>query len=233
MSSSLSGCARPTGPFSLQPENGQVVLGAVGATLGVVLVARLVRPLALAVWRTHLAPTITRPLRRWVLGPVTIARRSGARGGQPVLLLGHVDAPVIRAFSEIVGPKGQVHAVPFNSPRAGDSRGPSDVERPRRNGPGRGEALPFADGSFDAVCTVSALGGAAVEVEKERLSEVWRVLRPAGRFSASELATDPSFRRLATVIRHGEAVGFECFERFGPALAYTVNFRKPLRASKG
>ena len=72
--------------------------------------------------------------------------------------------------------------------------------------------------------------GEAVLDQRKRgfLREAWRVLRPSGRLSASDAIADLTYRRRRTIERWSEAVGFERLEHFGNALAYTVNFRKPL-----
>jgi ubiquinone/menaquinone biosynthesis C-methylase UbiE len=89
--------------------------------------------------------------------------------------------------------------------------------------------VPFDDESFDAVCL---LGGFTRPADPRGLfHEAWRVLRPSGRLSASEVIGDPAYRLRRTVERWGEAVGFESLEHFGNALAYTINFRKPLSMS--
>jgi ubiquinone/menaquinone biosynthesis C-methylase UbiE len=57
---------------------------------------------------------------------------------------------------------------------------------------GRAEALPFRDGQFDTV--VSALVFCTVQYPDVGLSEVWRVLRPAGQLRMMEHVRYPATR---------------------------------------
>jgi ubiquinone/menaquinone biosynthesis C-methylase UbiE len=58
-----------------------------------------------------------------------------------------------------------------------------------RIGPGVGEALPFADGSFDTVVTTFTL--CSVEDPAQALAEARRVLRPSGRLLFLEHGLSP------------------------------------------
>jgi SAM-dependent methyltransferase len=145
-------------------------------------------------------------LRLRLLDPTTVARRVGLRPGMQVLHVGADDPAVTAALQNIVGPAGRVRSVTF------------DVPIPDR--------LPFDDQSFDAICLVSAFGSLANG--RRAWTELWRVLRPAGRLSASDVAVHSSFRLRRTVEEWAEALDFECLEHFGNLLAYTTNLRKPL-----
>jgi SAM-dependent methyltransferase len=66
---------------------------------------------------------------------------------------------------------------------------------PIRSVPGAGECLPFADASFDTV--VCCLTLCSVQDVGQVLAEVWRVLKPGGRFLFMEhvLSDDPARQR--------------------------------------
>jgi SAM-dependent methyltransferase len=66
---------------------------------------------------------------------------------------------------------------------------------PIRSVPGAGERLPFADASFDTV--VCCLTLCSVQDVGQVLAEVWRVLKPGGRFLFMEhvLSDDPARQR--------------------------------------
>jgi SAM-dependent methyltransferase len=174
---------------------------------------------------------LARPLRRWGLDPRTVARRIGTRAGMRVLVVDAGDGATAQAIAQEVGESGFVEAI---APSV------DDAERARLHYVGDGVAnirvvavpldrVPFADESFDAVCFLSAFGRSTDP--RRFLGEAWRVLRPTGRFSASDVISDPAYCLRRSVERWGEAVGFESLEHFGNLLAYTVNFRKPLGGS--
>jgi ubiquinone/menaquinone biosynthesis C-methylase UbiE len=79
---------------------------------------------------------------------------------------------------------------------------------------------------------VSALGWWAIDPGAV-LAEARRILRPAGRVSISDIASNVSYRPPAAVRAWCDAAGLEMFERFGNALAYTMNGRKPMRTASG
>jgi demethylmenaquinone methyltransferase/2-methoxy-6-polyprenyl-1,4-benzoquinol methylase len=148
-----------------------------------------------------------------------------------VLVVDPVDGETAGAIARSVGETGVVEAVAADEDEAKRARlhlvesGISNVNVIAS----RLDHVPFDDESFDAVCL---LGGFRRPADPSSLfHEAWRVLRPSGRLSASEVIGDPAFRLRRTVERWGEAVGFESLEHFGNALAYTVNFRKPFLIS--
>lgn len=84
-------------------------------------------------------------------------------------------------------------------------------------------ALPAA--AFDVAFMVAVLG----EVPEPRacLAALHGAIRPGGLLSITEHLPDPDFSRFSTLRALVEAEGFEFVERFGPAWAYTANFRRP------
>lgn len=207
-----------------------VALALVGVLVAVQIAARFAYRLAPVEFLYRLASALDRPVRHQLLGSETVARRSGAREGQRVLLLGLVDGGLIRAFSDLVGRSGRLEALALDARSLSEARAYLSVSRLENAGvgPTDGRRLPFEDETFDAVCLISGLG--RVREPARLLREIRRVLRPGGRFSASDVASDPAYRLPAGVAAGIERAGFERFERFGNALAYTTNFRKPLRS---
>ncbi len=176
-----------------------------------------------------LRDVIGEPLRRRVLRPTTIARRIGIRSGMRVLLVDSGNGTTAEAIAREVGQTGHVDSLSSDASdarRAMELLADAGIQNvsvitafPQR--------VPFDDDCFDAVCLLSAFKRTATP--REILAEVWRVLRPAGRLSASDVISDPDYKRRRTVESWGEGAGFESLEHFGNTLAYTINFRKPLQ----
>lgn len=90
---------------------------------------------------------------------------------------------------------------------------------------GNAESLPFATASFDLVYLAMVLG--EIPDRQRALAECFRVLRPGGRLSITEMAADPHFQSRATVIRLATAEGFEQPAIVGRPYSFTANFTKP------
>jgi SAM-dependent methyltransferase len=211
---------------------GRVALGLVGLLFAFQIVARLLYRLVPTTWLVRLALTLDEPIRRQFLQPIVLARRIGLKPGMRVLHLSPGDGPLTEALANSVGSGGRVEALALDEDRLQKARvylAQAGLEN-ASVGPGRGTHLPFEDESFDAACLVSALG--RIPDRARALAEVRRVLRPAGRFSASDVISDPTYLLQSALEKLGESAGFEHLEHFGDVIAYTVNFRKP-RAPAG
>lgn len=169
------------------------------------------------------------PIRARFLGADEVVRRLDLKPGQQVLELGAGTGFVAVAAARAVGPEGRVVALDIE-PRMIErlrqkllAEGVSNVEGKL----GDATKLDFPDATFDCVYMVTALG----EMPDKRavLWEAYRVLKPAGILSVSEIIMDPDYTLKGTVIRLCEESGFYLTEEHGNLLAYTVNFRKPAR----
>jgi len=86
-------------------------------------------------------------------------------------------------------------------------------------------ALPFAPTIFDVAFMVAVLGevadpGTCVE-------SIYRLLRPGGVLSVTELPGDPDAMAESELVAMVCAKGFERFESFPIRGGFTANFRKP------
>ncbi len=86
--------------------------------------------------------------------------------------------------------------------------------------PTRGDAtaLPYEDASVDAVVLTAVLG--EVPDTGAALTEIRRVLRPAGRLVVGELFGDPHFISLASLKRQSAEAGLTFKERSGNWFGY-------------
>ena len=84
-----------------------------------------------------------------------------------------------------------------------------------------GKALPFDNGSFDAVFLVTVFG--EIDARDSFLDEAARVLKPGGVLSITEHHPDPDFEPAEEVEACLVAHGFAPVQRLGWRWAYTVN----------
>lgn len=90
---------------------------------------------------------------------------------------------------------------------------------------GNAEGMPFDSASFDAAYLAMVLG--EIPGREAALAECFRVLRPGGRLSITEMAADPHFQSRATVVRLATAAGFQQPSFVGRPYSFTANFVKP------
>ncbi len=88
---------------------------------------------------------------------------------------------------------------------------------------GDAQALPYADGAFDAAYLVATLGEA--RDTDAVLRELRRVLKPGGRLVVGEGAPDPHMVPFATLRSRAEGAGLRFERRLGRNLGYFASFR--------
>jgi SAM-dependent methyltransferase len=215
--------------FDLFGVTSRILLGVLALVLALQIVIRLAYRVIPSRGLARLARALDRPVRRFFLNPTILARRVGIRSGMRVLHVGPGDGQVILALAREVGSQGRVESVALDADDLHTARELIDRSRIENASVvgGTGLHLPFPDDSFHAICAVSLVG--RVPNARQTLAELRRVLRPAGRVSFSDVVSDPTYVRQPSVVRLAEIEGFELIERFGDAVAYTANFRKPVR----
>lgn len=209
---------------------GRLAVGTLVVVFVVQVIVRLLYQVIPTRLLSRLVLSLDTPIRQRFLSPRVVARRIGLRAGMRVLHVGPGNGPLTEALSQTVGKDGRVEAIAFDSERLQSARAhlaAAGVENASVM-PGSGRRLPFEDQSFDAACLDSSLG--RVADARGVLADVWRVLRPAARLSISDIISDPAYALRKTVETRGEQAGFELLESFGDAIAYTINFRKPIPA---
>lgn len=96
---------------------------------------------------------------------------------------------------------------------------------------GDARALPYPDGSFDAVYLVATLG--EVSDKKDALRELARALAPGGSLMVGEAFPDPHMVPFADLGSLAETAGLRFERRVGGKLGYLARFRAPDPAEHG
>jgi ubiquinone/menaquinone biosynthesis C-methylase UbiE len=193
----------------------RLLLGAAaGATLAAALWWRKnpsACPYGQRFWVEAPHPVITRDRLRQVLQP---------EPGERLLELGVGTGYYSLDLAEWVGPQGALEIFDLQQEfldhvsRAAEARGLSNVSATQ----GDATALPFADGSLDAVILTAVLGEIPDRVAV--LREVRRVLRPGGRLVVGELFGDPHFTTRASLARLGAEAGLRIERHSGNWFGY-------------
>jgi ubiquinone/menaquinone biosynthesis C-methylase UbiE len=200
----------------------KVALGAIGAAvLGAALWWRKnpsACPYGQRFWVEAPHPIISRDRLRLVLAP---------QPGERVLEIGPGTGYYTLDMAEWVAPGGGIEIFDLQQEfldhvtRRAAERGLDNVSPTR----GDATALPYPDGSVDAVVLTAVLGEIPDTVAA--LREIRRVLRPGGRLVVGELFGDPHFTTQAALKRLAAEAGlswethsgnwFGYFARFSPA----------------
>lgn len=206
------------------------ILSLIGAWLFLWLVVlRIIRKLYAFPIPWQLALFIDNPFRRRVQNPAKTMDRIGIREGMRVLELGPGTGFLTVEASRRVGDSGRLYCLdiePALIARLREKTAKAGLENVAQV-VGDGECLPFKDGSFDLAFLVTVLG--EIPDKDRALQELYRVLRPRGVLSISELLPDPDYPLRRTSIAWARKAGFEPFQEFGNFLAYIVNFGKEVR----
>ncbi len=164
--------------------------------------------------------------RFWVEAPHPIITRERLREvlrpepGERILEIGPGTGYYTLDMAEWVGPGGTVEIFDLQQQfldhvgRRAAERGLTNVEPTR----GDATALPYEDGSVDAVVLTAVLGEIPDPVRA--LREIARVLRPDGRLVVGELFGDPHFTTLAALKREAAEAGLRYESHSGNWFGY-------------
>ncbi|MCL5074164.1 MAG: methyltransferase domain-containing protein [Chloroflexi bacterium] len=189
----------------------------------VIRLARKIHPFPCPFEATWL---LENPFRKRFFGPQKILDHLGLRSDMRVLELGPGPGFFTLEAARRLGQGGRLYALDIQ---------PRMIRRLRERLSGSGVnnvalllgdgmALPFAAESLDLAFLVTVLG--EIPDKDMALQELYRVLRPGGVLSVSEMLPDPDYSFRGTTIRRAERAGFELCGCFGNFFAYTLNFRK-------
>jgi SAM-dependent methyltransferase len=198
-----------------------LLLAGVAAVAGVALWWRKnpsACPYSQRFWVEAPHPLITRERLREILEP---------QPGERILEVGPGTGYYTLDVAEWVKPDGQVDILDVQQEmldhtmlRAGE-RGLSNINPTRADA----TAMPYDDGTYDAVLLVTVLG--EVPDQDAALRELGRVLKPGGRLVVGELLGDPHYVRLAPLRLRASGAGLNYERRVGNALGYFAQFVKP------
>ena len=163
-------------------------------------------------------PFITRDRLRSVLEPQPAER---------ILEVGVGTGYYSLDLAEWVGGSGTVELCDLQPEMLDHVMGRADERGLRNLVPTRADAtaLPYGDGSMDAVVLTAVLG--EIPKREAAMSEIARVLRPGGRLVVGELFGDPHFQTPATVERLGTEAGLLLEGRSGPWIGSFTRLSKP------
>ncbi len=175
-------------------------------------------------WRW--ARFIDNPLRRLVQSPSKVMDQAGVHEGMRVLELGPGPGFFTLEASRRAGSWGRLYCLDIQPQLI--ARLKHRIEREGLENValmvGDAAALPFADDSLDLAFLVTVFG--EIPDKDEALRELYRVLRPGGILSVSEILVDPDYSLPGTIISRADKAGFEPVQQFGNFLIYLLNFRK-------
>lgn len=174
----------------------------------------------------QLANLIDNPMRRKIQPPGLMPMRHGIEPGMKVLEVGPGNGTYTMETASWVGNDGGVVAIDIE---------PSAIEQVEARAQAEGLeniqarvadviALPFEDASFDAIYMMSVIG--ELPSPQLALMEFYRVLKPVGLLSFSELLLDPDYPLARTVIALATDAGFRLKTQEGNFFCYTLVFEK-------
>jgi SAM-dependent methyltransferase len=178
-------------------------------------------------WRKH-PSACPYSQRFWVQAPHPLITRERLRRvlepqpGERILEIGPGTGYYTLDLAVWVGPQGTVEILDLQQEMLDHT-----MRRVRERGLGNvtptqadATALPYEDGSVDAVILIAVLG--EIPDQARAMSEIARVLKPSGRLAVGELVGDPHFTSPGALERRGTAAGLHLADRSGPPFGYVA-----------
>lgn len=163
-------------------------------------------------------PLITRERLREVLAP---------ERGERILEIGPGTGYYTLELAEWVGPEGRVEIFDLQQEFLDHT-----MVRARERGlenvvptQGDAQALPYEDGTMDAVVLTAVLG--EIPDPGQAMREIARVLGPAGRLVVGELFGDPHYTSPRALEDLADGAGLRLVQRSGPAIGYFARLTRP------
>jgi len=172
-----------------------------------------------------LAWILENPLTEAVAGAEVTLERIGLQPGERGLDVGCGPGRMALRAGQRVGPTGEIVAVDVQPAMLARLRERLAAAGARNIIPRQADiAAPgaLAGEQFDRAWLVTVLG--EIPDRQAALRNVYRLLRPGGVLSITEIFPDPHYQGRATVLRLGREAGFIPTQRWGTALAFTQNF---------
>jgi len=166
------------------------------------------------------------PIRRRAQSPSRVVDQMGIHEGMKVLELGPGSGFFTPEASRRAGDWGRLYCLDIQPVLM--ARLKRKIEREGLGNValmvGDAATLPFAEDSLDLAFLVTVLG--EIPNKDGALAELYRVLRPGGVLSVSELFIDTDYSLRRTIISRAHKAGFEPVKQFGNFFMYLLNFHK-------
>ncbi|HET7034307.1 MAG TPA: methyltransferase domain-containing protein [Thermomicrobiaceae bacterium] len=162
-----------------------------------------------------------------IWGSAAILEHAGIQPGMRVLDVGTGPGRVAIPAARRVGPEGDVVAFDIQPGMLRQleermaQQGVRNIQ-PRRGNIGEQSVEPD---TFDRVLLNTVLG--EIVHREAALRTIYGALKPGGILSVTEVLPDPHYLRASTVTALAQAAGFRVQQRWGNAIAFTVNLEKP------